>query len=70
MCGNVVDIAKDLPKEVQLSGRIKAKSVWDYLSNIKIRGSKEISVVCFHAASKHDSNAYIAMLSYFAEKKR
>lgn len=65
--GNVDDILKLFPPQLDIVGRIEPSTVWDYLDKVKKFPGKEICVLRF--ASENDSE-YFTFFSYLHTRQR
>lgn len=65
--GSVEDIIKDIPKVLEVVGRISPKTVWDYLSKLKKIPGKEIVIIRFDST---DEENYDTLFTYLSSKER
>jgi hypothetical protein len=65
--GNVEDIIKEIPKLLEVVGRISPKTVWDYLLKLKKIPGKEIVVIRFDST---DEENYDTLFTYLSSKER
>ncbi|XP_068211222.1 death-inducer obliterator 1-like isoform X2 [Palaemon carinicauda] len=63
-------LPEDVPKVVEVVGRISPDTVWSYIAQTKKTGSKEILVVRFQPSNEEEKVSYIALYSYLSSKKR
>lgn len=68
--GNSRDLMDDLLDTVDVVGRIRPDTVWDYISKMKKNGSKEILVIRLTAANEEEKIPYITLYSYLNSRSR
>ncbi|XP_065367348.1 serine-rich adhesin for platelets isoform X2 [Calliphora vicina] len=68
--GNSTGLAKLLPKELDVVGRIGPETVWDYISKIKKSPNKEIVVIRLIPASESETVAYKILYEYLDNRNR
>ncbi|XP_037819855.1 serine-rich adhesin for platelets [Lucilia sericata] len=68
--GNSIGLAKLLPKELDVVGRIGPETVWDYISKIKKSPNKEIVVIRLIPANESETIAYKILYEYLDNRKR
>lgn len=69
IAGDCAKIARDLPVELDVVGRIRPDTVWEYISKIK-KMQKEVLVVSFAAGNDDDQDAYDALFKYLTTRQR
>jgi Transcription factor S-II (TFIIS), central domain/SPOC domain len=65
--GNVDDIIKLFPPQLEIVGRIEPKTVWDYLGKVKKLPGKELAVIRF---ASDDASNYFKLFSYLHTRQR
>ncbi|CRK92671.1 CLUMA_CG006241, isoform A [Clunio marinus] len=65
--GNVDDILKLLPAQLEIAGRIEPHTVWDYLEKVKKMTGKELCILRF---SSTDVAGYFNFFSYLHSRER
>lgn len=66
-----VDLADlEIPGSLDIVGRIRPEMVWDYVSQTKKAGSRDIVVIKFTPASDADQRNYSAFLSHMYKSNR
>ena len=68
--GNAVDLEEDLPAELDIVGRIKPDTVWEYIGKMKRASNKDIIVLKLQAANDEERMQYIALYSYLSSRQR
>lgn len=68
--GNSTNLAKLLPRELDVVGRIGPETVWDYISKIKRSPNKEIVVVRLIPANESETVAYKILYEYLDNRNR
>ncbi|KAM7362521.1 protein partner of snf isoform 2-T2 [Cochliomyia hominivorax] len=68
--GNSTGLAKLLPKELDVVGRIGPETVWDYISKIKKSPNKEIVVIRLIPANETETLAYKILYEYLDNRNR
>lgn len=68
--GNAVDLEEDLPAELDIVGRIKPDTVWEYIGKMKRASNKDIIVLKLQAANDEERMQYIALYSYLSSRHR
>ncbi|KNC31839.1 hypothetical protein FF38_12420 [Lucilia cuprina] len=68
--GNSIGLAKLLPKELDVVGRIGPETVWDYISKIKKSPNKEIVVIRLIPANESETIAYKILYEYLDNRNR
>lgn len=68
--GTSTGLAKLLPKELDVVGRIGPETVWDYISKIKKSPNKEIVVLRLIPANETETSAYKILYEYLDNRSR
>lgn len=68
--GNSMGLAKLLPKELDVVGRIGPETVWDYISKIKKSPNKEIVVIRLIPSNETETLAYKILYEYLDNRNR
>ncbi|TMW49014.1 hypothetical protein DOY81_005902 [Sarcophaga bullata] len=68
--GNSTNLAKLLPRELDVVGRIGPETVWDYISKIKRSPNKEIVVIRLIPANESETAAYKILYEYLDNRNR
>lgn len=69
IAGDCSKIARDLPVELDVVGRIRPDTVWEYISKIK-RMQKEVLIVGFAAGTDDDQEAFDTLFKYLTARQR
>lgn len=65
--GDVDDVMKEFPEDLNICGTIKPEMVWEYVGQIKKSINREICLVRFHS---NESAAYYTLYSHLISRKR
>ncbi|XP_062543466.1 mucin-4 isoform X2 [Armigeres subalbatus] len=65
--GDIEDISKEFPEDLEICGTIKPELVWNYIGQIKRQNNKEICLVRFHS---NESAAYYELYTRLFKRER
>lgn len=68
--GDCAGLGEELPKSLDIVGRISPTTVWEYIGKMKTSNSKSISVLRLTATTMEERNAYLSLYSYLSIRQR